>query len=136
MTGLLTLAALAAHPERYQLIDVRDAQDHATAEVEGSVHIPLAELTPRLGEISLDLIPVTVCGKGGGCSAEGADLLVALGREGALAREGGTLGWLAARAWCRHGQRVTDGCPERGNDWSHHPIHLAKKPSSPRSFLI
>lgn len=29
MPGLLTLVDLAAHPERYQLIDVRDAQDHA-----------------------------------------------------------------------------------------------------------
>ena len=62
------------------------------------VHIPLAELVARLGEISVALIPVTVCGKGGGRSAEGADLLVALGRESALALEGGTLGWLTMRA--------------------------------------
>lgn len=97
MPGLLTLVDLAAHPERYQLIDVRDAQDHATAHVEGAVHIPLLELAKRLAEISPDLIPVTICGKGGGRSAEGANLLAALGREGALALEGGTLGWLAAR---------------------------------------
>lgn len=101
----LSLDALAAHPERYQLIDVRDAQDYAAAHVEGAVHIPLAELAARFAEIAGDRIPVTVCGKGGGRSAEGADLLVGLGREGAQALEGGTLGWLGARA----GQRVKPG---------------------------
>lgn len=101
----LSLEALVAHPERYQLIDVRDAQDYATAHVEGAVHIPLAELAARLGEIPGDRIPVTVCGKGGGRSAEGAALLVRLGRKDAQALEGGTLGWLAAKA----GHRVKPG---------------------------
>lgn len=119
MPGLLTLAALAAHPERYQLIDVRDAQDHATVHVEGAVHIALPELAARLGEISPVLIPVTVCGKGGGRSAEGADLLVALGREGALALEGGTLGWMAARGrGARHGQTVIEGSLDHSSDGS------------------
>ena len=57
MPGLLTLVDLAAHPERYQLIDARDAQDHATAHVEGAVHIPLLELAKRLAEISPDGTP-------------------------------------------------------------------------------
>jgi rhodanese-related sulfurtransferase len=95
MAGILTLANLAADPGRYYLIDVRDAQDHAAAHVAGAVNIPLAQLAARLGEIAGDRIPVTICGKGGGRSAEGADLLIRLGRKGALALEGGTQGWLA-----------------------------------------
>lgn len=97
MVEILPLAALAADPDRYQLIDVRDASDYATAHVTGAVHIPLAELAARLGEIVGDRIPVTICAKGGGRSAQGADLLIGLGHKDALALEGGTLGWLAAQ---------------------------------------
>jgi rhodanese-related sulfurtransferase len=71
MAGMLTLAALAADPDRFHLIDVRDAEDYAAAHVAGAVHIPLAELTDR------------------------ADLLNRLGHPDARWLEGGTNGWLA-----------------------------------------
>jgi rhodanese-related sulfurtransferase len=95
MTEMLTLAALAADPTRFHLIDVRDAEDHAAAHVAGAVHIPLTELEARVGEIPAGKTPVTICGKGGGRSAEGADMLRKLGHPGALWLEGGTNGWLA-----------------------------------------
>ena len=98
MADSLILVALAADPGRYHLIHVRDAREFAAGHVTGAVHIPLAELAARLGEIAPDRIPVTICGKGGGRSAEGAELLIRLGRDEALALESGTLGWLAAQA--------------------------------------
>lgn len=95
MTEMLTLAALAADPTRFHLIDVRDAEDHAAAHVADAVHIPLTELEARVGEIPADKTPVTICGKGGGRSADGADVLRKVGHPGALWLEGGTNGWLA-----------------------------------------
>jgi len=95
MAGMLTLAALAADPDRFHLIDVRDAEDYAAAHVAGAVHVPLADLAARADEIPAGKTPVTICGKGGGRSAEGADILDQLGHPGALWLEGGTNGWLA-----------------------------------------
>ena len=95
MAQMLTLAALAADPARFHLIDVRDAEDYAAAHVTGAVNIPLAELEDRAGDIPAGKTPVTICGKGGGRSAEGADILNRLGHRDALWLEGGTNGWLA-----------------------------------------
>ncbi len=90
MAAMLTQAALAADPDRFHLIDVRDVADYATAHVTGAVHIPLAELGHRVNEISAGKTPVTICGKGGGRSAEGADILRESGHPDALWLEGGT----------------------------------------------
>lgn len=95
MQDMLSLAALAADPDRFHLIDVRDAEDYAAAHVPGAVHIPLAELGDRAGEIPAGKTPVTVCGKGGGRSAQGTAILRARGHADALWLEGGTNGWLA-----------------------------------------
>ncbi|SMH38578.1 rhodanese-like domain-containing protein [Maritimibacter sp. HL-12] len=95
MAGMLTLGALAADPDRFHLIDVRDAEDYAAAHVAGAVHVPLSDLAARADEIPAGKTPVTICGKGGGRSAEGADILDKLGHPGALWLEGGTNGWLA-----------------------------------------
>lgn len=95
MAGMLTLAALVADPDRFHLIDVRDAEDFAAAHVTGAVHIPLAEIEDRAGDLPAGKTPVTICGKGGGRSAEAAEILNRLGRPDALWLEGGTTGWLA-----------------------------------------
>lgn len=94
MTQMLTLAALAANPDRFHLIDVRDAKDYAAAHVTGAVHIPLADLAARASEIPAGRTLVTICGKGGGRSAEGAHLLNKLGYPDSVWLEGGTNGWL------------------------------------------
>ena len=98
MAQMLTLAALAANPDCLHMIDVRDAADFSSAHVTGAVHIPhipLAELEDCTGEMPVGKTPVTICGKGGGRSAEGADILKKLGHPDALWLEGGTKGWLA-----------------------------------------
>jgi rhodanese-related sulfurtransferase len=92
---MLTLAALAADADRFHLIDVRDSEDYAAAHVTGAVHIPLAELEDQADELPAGKSPVTICGKGGGRSAEGADMLNRLGHADARWLEGGTNGWLA-----------------------------------------
>jgi rhodanese-related sulfurtransferase len=69
------------------------------AHVAGAVHIPLAELAKREREIQADKTPVTICGKGGGRSAEGAVMLRASGHPDALWLEGGTNGWQEYAAW-------------------------------------
>ncbi|MCB2126194.1 MAG: rhodanese-like domain-containing protein [Albidovulum sp.] len=94
MAEMLTLRALAADPDRFHLIDVRDAEDYAAAHVTGAVHVPLAALEARVGEIPPGKTPVTICGKGGGRSTEGAVMLKKLGYPDALWLEGGTTGWL------------------------------------------
>jgi rhodanese-related sulfurtransferase len=95
MAQMLTLAALAADPDRFHLIDVRDAEDYAAAHVAGAVNVPLAELTGQAGEIPAGRTAVTIFGKGGGRSAEGAEMLNRLGRPDAVWLEGGTNGWRA-----------------------------------------
>lgn len=60
----------------------------------GAVHIPLAELGLHAHQIPRDKIAVTICGKVGGRSAEGVDMLRNLGHPEALWLEGGTSGWL------------------------------------------
>ena len=95
MAQMLTLAAHAADPDRFYLIDVRDADDYAAAHVAGAVHIPLADLGKRASELPAGKTPVTICGKGGGRSADGAGILNTLGHPDALWLEGGTTGWLA-----------------------------------------
>lgn len=92
MAAMLTLAALAADPDRFHLIDVRDAEDYAAAHVAGAVHISLSELEVRARELPAGKTPVTICGKGGGRSAEGADILNRFVHPDALWLEGGTTG--------------------------------------------
>ena len=95
MSQMLTLTELEADSNRFYLIDVRDGEDYAAGHVTGAVHIPLAELEARAGEIPEGKTPVTICGKGGGRSAEGAGRLRRIGQSGALWLEGGTNGWRA-----------------------------------------
>lgn len=97
MAVLLTLAALAADPDRFQLIDVQDAEDYVAVKVRGAVHIPLADLEGRAGELPAGKTPAKICGKGGGRSTEGAEMLNKLGHPDAVWLEGGTSGWCAQK---------------------------------------
>ncbi|MEG3616359.1 FAD-dependent oxidoreductase [Isoptericola haloaureus] len=50
--------------ETIQVVDVRSAKDRARSAVDDSVHIPLAELRGRAGELDPALPTVTYCNKG------------------------------------------------------------------------
>ncbi len=75
------------------VIDVRSAEEYAAGHVDGALHIPLDELATRAAELPKDASLVTACGKGGGRSDQGADILRTLGYS-ARALCGGTQAWL------------------------------------------
>lgn len=58
------LVARLAAGERWQVVDVRSAKDFAKSHVPGAVHIPLARLRERAGELDPTVPTVTYCNKG------------------------------------------------------------------------
>ncbi len=78
-----------------QLIDVRSAEEFAEKHIPGAIHIPLDELETRSGKFPKEAVIITICGKGGGRSAQGAVLLQQLGFAKANFLCGGTFGWFA-----------------------------------------
>lgn len=98
MTDLmLSLTDFEANPERYTLIDVRDEAEFYERHIPGAINVPLERLQSSLPHIPAGSVPVTVCGKGGGRSAEAAAALWTVGLASAVWLEGGTIGWFASR---------------------------------------
>jgi rhodanese-related sulfurtransferase len=75
------------------IIDVRSPDEFTEKHIPGAINIPLTELEIRAKELSKDNIIITACGKGGGRSAQGAELLKQLGFSNANYLCGGTFGW-------------------------------------------
>lgn len=76
--------------EKVQVVDVRSAKDRAKSFVEGSVHVPLAELRERAGELDPAVATVTYCNKGvSGNAAQNVPLTTELSgpRRGIPGRE-------------------------------------------------
>ena len=80
-------------PEGLSVLDVREPVEWAHGHVEGSVHIPMAEVPTRLEEVP-DGQVLVVC-KVGARSARVAGYLVQQGRD-AVNLDGGLLDWEAA----------------------------------------
>jgi NADPH-dependent 2,4-dienoyl-CoA reductase/sulfur reductase-like enzyme/rhodanese-related sulfurtransferase len=99
---LITPADLDRHRadgEKVQVVDVRSAKDRAKGFVDGSVHIPLAELRARASELDRDVLTVTYCNKGVTGNA-GQNVLRNLGFEQVYNLSGGHQNyraWLATR---------------------------------------
>lgn len=87
---------LKQSPEQLTIIDVRNPEEYGEKHIPGSINIPLDGLPSRLIELSKQAMIITVCGKGGGRSAEGAALLQKLGFTKATSLCGGTAGWYDA----------------------------------------
>lgn len=79
--------------KKIQLIDVRTKEEFEQAHIPNAIHIGLQDLDASLSMFDRDVQWVTVCGKGGGRSAEGARLLKASGLD-AIWLCGGTNKWL------------------------------------------
>ena len=77
-----------------QLIDVRSPDEWSGGHLPGAIHIPLAALPDRVGEIDPGT-PVVVHCQGGGRSAIAASFLKAQGIEGVSNLEGGYDAWVA-----------------------------------------
>ncbi len=56
---------VAAARATVHVLDVREQDEWDAGHIEGSVHIPLAELGDRLGELPADKVIVCVCRMGG-----------------------------------------------------------------------
>ena len=66
-------------PDQLTIIDVRNPEEYAEKHIPGAINIPLGELESRSNELSKQAIIITACGKGGGRSAEAAEILKQLG---------------------------------------------------------
>jgi rhodanese-related sulfurtransferase len=78
-----------------QLIDVREAVEHAEERVLGAKLIPLGELERRVAEIDKSQ-PIYVMCRGGVRGAQAAEKLAALGCPQVKNLEGGILAWKAS----------------------------------------
>ncbi|HRI59362.1 MAG TPA: rhodanese-like domain-containing protein [Saprospiraceae bacterium] len=79
---------------RIQIIDVRSPDEFAEKHIPEAVNIPVDELEQAFSRLDKDLFFITACGKGGGRSAKGAEIL----RQGGFRSTwlcGGTFGWFA-----------------------------------------
>jgi rhodanese-related sulfurtransferase len=79
-----------------QVVDIRNEGELAEGRIPGSVHIPLAELARRKGELDLARPTVVYCA-GGWRSSVGASLLRAAGFIDVSDILGGYAGWDAAQ---------------------------------------
>ena len=77
-----------------QLVDVRADHEWERGRIEGAVHVPLAELSERVGEIDRDRPVVLYC-RGGNRSTMAAEALVAEGFDASKLSEG-IVGWAEA----------------------------------------
>lgn len=82
--------------ERWQVVDVRSAADHAKSRVDGAVNIPLKELRERAGELDPEVRTVTYCNKGVTGNA-GQNVLRNLGFEAVYNLFGGNSNYQAFR---------------------------------------
>lgn len=79
--------------ERIRIIDVRSPEEFAEKHIPGAINIPLDDLEQLVSALDPNALFVTACGKGGGRSAKGAELLRESGFD-AVWLCGGTFGWL------------------------------------------
>ena len=84
---------LSGESGAYQLIDVREDDEHAAAHIPGASNIPLSEFMARVDEISEDEPVLLVCNTGVR-SSQAALYLASMGYEDIYNLEEGTKGWL------------------------------------------
>ena len=76
-----------------RVVDVRSAEEYASGHLPQAINIPLAELLERVRDWSPKERIITVCAKGGGRSAQAAQVLRDMGFGRTWWLCGGTLGW-------------------------------------------
>lgn len=82
--------------EEHVLIDVREQDEWDAGHIEGAVHIPLAQLGDRIGEVVPDTHAriVVNCARGGR-SAKGCEVLTGMGYDNVQNLDGGYMGYCA-----------------------------------------
>lgn len=74
------------------IIDVRSREEFDALHIPAAMNISLDQLEKLIPFLNCNKLYVTVCGKGGGRSMEGAELLAAAGLNSSWLC-GGTFGW-------------------------------------------
>jgi rhodanese-related sulfurtransferase len=74
------------------VIDVRSTEEYNEKHIPAAIHIPLDQLQTEFIHFSKENLYITVCGKGGGRSADAAEKLRQSGLSSAWLC-GGNLGW-------------------------------------------
>lgn len=74
------------------LFDVRSKDEYDQRHIPNAIHLPLEELEKIVRYLNCNTLYVTVCGKGGGRSEEGAGIISEMGLKSA-SLVGGTFGW-------------------------------------------
>jgi rhodanese-related sulfurtransferase len=77
-----------------RFLDVRELEDWQAGHIDGAVHIPLADLPARVGELSLDDEIVVIC-RSGGRSGRAVSWLNGNGFD-VLNFDGGMVAWAAS----------------------------------------
>lgn len=88
----ITVTELAGVRDRVLLLDVREPHELEIARIEGSRHIPLGELSGRLGDLDRDRDIVVFC-RSGIRSASGTRVLLEAGFPRVRNLRGGILAW-------------------------------------------
>lgn len=94
ITQQQALNLLKLNPLHVKIIDVRSRDEYQEKHIEGALHIPLDELANKGNIFDQNDQLITVCGKGGGRSMQGAENLRAIGYKNVYWLEGGTFGWI------------------------------------------
>jgi rhodanese-related sulfurtransferase len=84
-------------PDLVIIIDVRSPEEFDEKHIPGAINIPLGVLGSHAKELSNQSMVITVCGKGGGRSAQASELLNQLGVIKAKFLCGGTFGWYGSQ---------------------------------------
>lgn len=79
--------------KKIQIIDVRSKEEYEKGHIPNALNISLIELKDKISQLDKNFQFVTACGKGGGRSADGANLLKEFGLN-AIWLCGGTNKWL------------------------------------------
>lgn len=85
---------LAAEAGSLLIVDVRSPDEYAERHIPGAVNIPLDTLPAGIAQALKSKRIVTVCGKGGGRSANAAEMLSAEGFNAQYLCNG-TFGWFS-----------------------------------------
>lgn len=83
---------LISESTQLTIIDVRSEEEYDAQHIPDAINIPVDQLEKKIAAFSKDRKYITACGKGGGRSEKGAEILTANGFDVAFL-EGGTFGW-------------------------------------------
>jgi rhodanese-related sulfurtransferase len=87
-----TAQRLADDADNTVLLDVREVQELAIAQIAGAVHIPMGDIPARLAELDADKTIICMC-HGGMRSAQVAGFMAAQGYENVINLTGGIHAW-------------------------------------------